>query len=92
MRTLNPYTLLLFAGLLFSACIDHEVIPAPENTVDLNSAFVGYVNGTQVEFTQNVNGYGAIACCRRTASTNFIWRKFNACHNDWFWSNYELLY
>ena len=61
MRTLKPYTLLLFAGLLFSACIDHEVIPAPENTVDLNSAFVGYVNGTQVEFTQNVDGYGAIA-------------------------------
>ena len=58
---LKPYTLLLFVGLLFSACIDHEVIPAPENTVDLNSAFVGYVNGTQVEFTQNVNGYGAVA-------------------------------
>ena len=58
---LKPYTLLLFVGLLFSACIAHEVIPAPENTVDLNSAFVGFVNGTQVEFTQNVNGYGAIA-------------------------------
>ena len=61
MRMLKPYTLLLFVGLLFSACIEHEVIPAPETTVDLNSAFIGFVNGTQVEFTQNVNGYGAVA-------------------------------
>ena len=58
---LKLYTLLLFVGLLFSACIEHEVIPAPETTVDLNSAFIGFVNGTQVEFTQNVNGYGAVA-------------------------------
>ena len=61
MRMLKLYTLLLFVGLLFSACIEHEVIPAPETTVDLNSAFIGFVNGTQVEFTQNVNGYGAVA-------------------------------
>ena len=58
---LKFFTLLLFVGLLFSACIEHEVIPAPETTVDLNAAFIGFVNGTQVEFTQNVNGYGAIA-------------------------------
>ena len=61
MRKLKPFTFLLSISLLFSACIEHEVIPAPENTVDLNSAFIGFVNGTQVEFTQNVNGYGAIA-------------------------------
>ena len=61
MRMLKLYTLLLFVGLLFSACIEHEVIPAPETTVDLNSAFIGFVNGTQVEFTQIVNGYGAVA-------------------------------
>ena len=61
MRMLKLYTLLLFVGLLFSACIEHEVIPAPETTVDLNAAFIGFVNGTQVEFTQNVNGYGAVA-------------------------------
>jgi hypothetical protein len=61
MRTLRPFTFLLSIALLFSACIEHEVIPPPVNTVDLNSAFIGFVNGTQVEFTQNVNGYGAIA-------------------------------
>ena len=61
MRILKPFTLLLFVGLIFSSCIEHEVIPAPETTVDLNAAFIGFVNGTQVEFTQNVNGYGAVA-------------------------------
>tara|TARA_B100000524_G_scaffold174402_2_gene89550 strand:- start:9585 stop:10217 length:633 start_codon:yes stop_codon:yes gene_type:complete len=61
MRMLKPFTLLLFVGLIFSSCIEHEVIPAPETTVDLNAAFIGFVNGTQVEFTQNVNGYGAVA-------------------------------
>jgi hypothetical protein len=29
------------------------------NTVDLNCNFIGFVNGTQVEFTQNVEGYKA---------------------------------
>jgi hypothetical protein len=42
---------------LFSACIEHEVIPPPTNKVDLNASLVGYVNGTQFELTQNVNGY-----------------------------------
>ena len=59
MRILKSYTFLLSVGLLFSACIKHEVIPPPVNTVDLNSSFVGFINGTQVEFTQNVNGYQA---------------------------------
>lgn len=44
---------------LFSSCIEHEVIPPPTNKVDLNSSLVGYVNGTQFELTQNVNGYKA---------------------------------
>ena len=59
MRPLNIYSFILFVGLLTSSCIDHEVIPAPVNSVDLNCYFVGFVNGTQVEFTQNVQGYGA---------------------------------
>ncbi len=61
MRTIKLYTILFSVSLLFPSCIDHEVIPSPVNTVDLNASFVGFVNGTQVEFTQNVNGYGAIA-------------------------------
>ena len=59
MKTLKFYSLFLIVTLFTSSCIEHEVIPPPVNTVDLNCYFVGYVNGTQVEFTQNVNGYGA---------------------------------
>jgi hypothetical protein len=47
-------TLLL---LITSACIEHEVIPPPSNKVDLNASFIGYINGTQVELTQNVGNY-----------------------------------
>ncbi len=47
-------TLLL---IITSACIEHEVIPPPSNKVDLDASFVGYINGTQVELTQNVNNY-----------------------------------
>jgi hypothetical protein len=59
MKTLTFISIFISISLIFSSCIEHEVIPAPVNTVDLNSAFIGFVNGTQVEFTQNVNGYGA---------------------------------
>jgi len=60
MKTLKFYSLFLIVTLFGTSCIEHEVIPSPVNTVDLNCYFVGYVNGTQVEFTQNVDGYGAI--------------------------------
>ncbi len=40
-----------------NSCIKHEVIPPPNNTVNLDCNFTGYINGTQVEFTQNVNNY-----------------------------------
>jgi hypothetical protein len=52
----------LTIGLFFSfnSCIKHEIIPAPSTTVDLNCNFVGYVNGTQTELTQNVIGYNAV--------------------------------
>ena len=65
MKTLKIFSLFLALSLIFSSCIEHEVIPAPVNTVDLNAAFIGFVNGTQVEFTQNVNGYGAVGHFRR---------------------------
>lgn len=50
---------LLFAlGSLFLAgCPKHEIIPAPEPRVDLEANFVGNINGTDVELTENVNGY-----------------------------------
>jgi hypothetical protein len=49
----------LITVFIFSSCIKHEVIPPPTSTVDLNCNFVGYVNGTQTELTQNVIGYNA---------------------------------
>ncbi len=41
----------------FSACIKHEIIPAPEPKVDLVCHFNGLIAGTPLELTQNVNGY-----------------------------------
>jgi hypothetical protein len=48
---------ILFAGLTLGSCIEHEIIPAPEPVVDLECHFQGFVNGTDVELSQNVNGY-----------------------------------
>lgn len=56
----NLLFLQLFAFFfVINSCIKHEVIPPPTATVDLNCNFVGYVNGTQTELTQNVLGYNA---------------------------------
>ena len=40
-----------------SSCIEHEVIPAPVPMVDLSCHFIGSINGTNVELTENVLGY-----------------------------------
>jgi hypothetical protein len=61
MRFFVAIVILSAVALNMSSCIKHEIIPAPVNTVDLNASFNGYVNGTQVEFTQNVYGYKGIA-------------------------------
>ena len=44
-------------GLLMGSCIEHEVIPPPVPVVDLDAHFIGEINGTQTEYTQNVLGY-----------------------------------
>lgn len=41
----------------FSACIKHEIIPAPEPKVELICSFNGLIAGSPLELTQNVNGY-----------------------------------
>lgn len=61
MKSINIFSFLFILGLFASSCIEHEVIPPPVNTVDLNCHFIGFVNGTQVEFTQNVEGYNSEA-------------------------------
>lgn len=57
MKTILFYFSILTLGLSLNSCIKHEVIPPPTSQVDLNCYFVGYINGTQTEYTQNVIGY-----------------------------------
>ena len=58
---MKNYKLGLFAAfaLIFSleSCIEHEIIPAPVPMVDLSCNFLGNINGSVLELTQNVNGY-----------------------------------
>jgi len=47
----------LSLGIAFFSCNKREIIPAPTPKVDLKNHFYGKVNGTDIELTQNVNGY-----------------------------------
>lgn len=49
--------LLGITALIFSSCIEHEVIPAPVPTVDLTCHFIGEINGAEIELTENVLSY-----------------------------------
>lgn len=49
--------LLGVCAVIVSSCIDHEVIPPPQPTVDLYANFYGIVNGAEVELTEHVLGY-----------------------------------
>lgn len=46
-----------FIGLAVFSCNQHEIIPAPEQKVDLKFHFQGNMRGSFVEFTQNVDGF-----------------------------------
>lgn len=50
---------LLLSGLAMFACKKAEVIPAPTSSADLKIHFQGVINGSDVEWTKNVNGYFA---------------------------------
>ncbi|MAO32906.1 MAG: hypothetical protein CL824_05300, partial [Crocinitomicaceae bacterium] len=44
------------------SCVEHEVVPPPNNDIDLNAHFQAYIGtagggANQVEMTQNVSGY-----------------------------------
>lgn len=47
----------IFAGLAILSCTKHEVIPAPTPLVELEAHFTGLVNGSDVEYTEDVEGY-----------------------------------
>lgn len=49
--------LFAFGSLFLAGCPKHEIIPAPSPHVELNATFLGTINGSQVELTQNVDGY-----------------------------------
>ncbi len=49
--------LFVFGSLFLAGCPKHEIIPAPTTKIDLNSTFIGNINGSDVELTQNVDGY-----------------------------------
>jgi hypothetical protein len=51
--------LILVFGMAFflDSCIKHEVIPAPVPMVKLSCHFVGVINGSKLELTENVNNY-----------------------------------
>ena len=57
MKLFLGFIVTVFLGFMMNSCIKHEVIPAPIATVDLNSSFEAVINGTDVEWTQNVEGY-----------------------------------
>jgi hypothetical protein len=57
MKVFSISIILLSLVLGLGSCIEHEVVPPPTNTVNLDCNFSGYISGTQVEFTQNVNSY-----------------------------------
>lgn len=49
--------LFVFGSVFLAGCPKHEIIPAPTPKVELESSFIGVVNGSQLELTQNVDGY-----------------------------------
>lgn len=51
----------LLLGLTFVSCDKHEVIPAPSPLVDLKVHFEGSINGTDVEYTDDVDGFNGVA-------------------------------
>lgn len=53
---INSLAVLSFGIILFS-CNKREIIPAPEKKVELKNHFYGKINGSDLELTQNVNGY-----------------------------------
>lgn len=46
-----------FGALFLAGCPKHEIIPAPEQRVELTPHFEGNINGTDVELTENVQGF-----------------------------------
>ncbi|MBU2018092.1 MAG: hypothetical protein KJ941_00480 [Bacteroidetes bacterium] len=67
------------AFLPFIGCNKPEVIPAPSERIELKQHFIGTINGTQVEWTKNVDGYKNITASEYeidTALYIFHWKYY----------------
>ena len=60
MKTIKLTFSALLLSVLFFACVKHEVIPAPIDQVTLKPYFTGNINGTNVEYTDDVNGFNGV--------------------------------
>lgn len=52
---------LIFSGLMLVQCKKPESIPAPSSSADLKLHFEGIINGSDVEWTKNVEGYKGVS-------------------------------
>lgn len=59
MKTKKIIALSLLISLVVFGCIKHEVIPPPSPQVTLKPHFYGVINGTDVEYTEDVDGFNA---------------------------------
>ncbi|MBI2259290.1 MAG: hypothetical protein HYU67_10385 [Flavobacteriia bacterium] len=54
-RKIYISAVLLFTLVL--SCRKHEVVPAPVESLELETNFTGLINGTDVEYSEDVDGY-----------------------------------
>lgn len=57
MKYLAGLVILIGTSMISSSCIKHEVIPAPEEMVELPASFSASLNGNSYELINDVNGY-----------------------------------
>jgi len=62
------FILFVLTSITVVSCIKHEIIPAPEYTVDLSYSFSGIIDGTKVNFTADSVGY----VCTPTQEKNLV--------------------
>lgn len=65
-----PIIAATLAFLPFVACNKPEVVPPPSEKATLNSHFIGTINGTQIEWTKNVNSYANYSSLEFYLDTN----------------------
>ena len=71
---MKKYILITILITLFvlTNCVKHEVVPAPEPLVDLEAHFTGVVNGTDIEYTEDVDGYNGSSSYAQYTTTTAI--------------------